>query len=84
MVQHVHASIPEYIYKRINKSPYKNKSEWISELLLRGIESWEKENIKKDANSSNATDNPATLNDDKVRHSKEKCSIDLEIVPNST
>ena len=78
-------TLQEYVFKKaMDACPYKNKSEWIAELMLRGIESWEKENIKKDANSSNATENPATLNDDKVRHSKEKCSIDLEIVPNST
>lgn len=45
MVKHIHASVREYTFDKVTRSnPYKGFSEWIEELLLRGLEAKEKEN----------------------------------------
>jgi len=46
MTKHLSVSLPEYIMKRtVEKNPGKNKSEWVAELLLLGIEAKENNTI---------------------------------------
>jgi len=53
MVKHIHITVPDYVWRRtIEKFPHKNKSEFVSELLLLGAEAKEMEMLKKQADSS--------------------------------
>ena len=60
MVMHMTISIPQYVWDRtVAKNPRKNRSEWISELLLEGIEAYEKKcKDLKIASDSDASKGP--------------------------
>jgi|ETN01SMinimDraft_4_1059930.scaffolds.fasta_scaffold406726_1 hypothetical protein len=48
MAVRLNVSVPEWVVRKIvNKSPYKNKSEWVAELLVEGYEK-----VKKDQATS--------------------------------
>jgi len=71
MGKSIHASVRTFTFQKVKKSnPYTSLSEWVDELLMRGLTDYEKEKLKN-SDDEPAITNPAYINDLPVRQNQD-------------